>query len=283
MMLERGLIIRAPWIDLILQGKKTWEMRSGVTRVRGPIGLISQGSGLVVGTAILTDSRLALTRDDYMCYREKHAVPEAMLDEVLAKRWVFPWVLSDVRSLPQPVPYRHGSGPVIFVTLEPSVVTAIAMQDSGAVCAEASRSLPDARVSSSSPPSHDAGSAPVPTNAAVSVPAQLHEALFVFRPETAQAYGRPLEDGEFIVLAGSTAMRHGSPNVKRDAYERDRLVREGVLVPGTDPSRYRFTSDCTFTSCSKAAGVIRDGNASGPLRWKNEKTGRTLKDYLSSL
>jgi hypothetical protein len=172
---------------------------------------------------------------------------------------------------------------VIFVTLEPSVIAAIAMQDIDTASDKASGSTPGARFSSSSPPSHDAGSAPVSTSAVLSIPAPREESLFVFRPETAQAYGRPLGGGEFVILAGSTAMRHGSPNVKRDAYERDRLVREGVLIPDTDPGRYRFTRDYIFTSSSKAAGVIKDGNASGPSLWKDDKTGRSLKDYLSSL
>jgi hypothetical protein len=282
-MTERALIIRAPWIDLILQGQKAWEMRSQPTRVRGPIGLIRKGSGLVVGTARLTDSRPALTRDDYMQYCDKHAIPEAMLDEVLVSRWVFPWVLSDVRSLPQPVAYRHGSGPVIFVTLEPSVTAAIAMQEPETASVQARKSTPDAVPSSSSPPSRDAASERLPTNAAFPIPAATDEFRFVFRPETAQAYGRPLAGGEFVVLAGSTAMRHGSPNVKRDAYERDRLVREGVLIPDADLSRYRFTRDYLFTSSSQAAGVIKDGNASGPSLWKDDKTGRSLKEHLSSL
>lgn len=77
-------------------------------------------------------------------------------------------------------------------------------------------------------------------------------------------------------------MRCGTANVKRDRDERDRLVRAGVLVPDTDPRLYRFTQDCKFTSVSKASGVIKDGNASGPSLWKDEKTGQTLKDYLLS-
>ncbi|WP_316197766.1 DUF4357 domain-containing protein [Bradyrhizobium sp. SZCCHNS2002] len=73
-------------------------------------------------------------------------------------------------------------------------------------------------------------------------------------------------------------MRHGSPHVKRDADERDRLVRIGVLVPDSHPSRYRFSRDHNFESPSRAAGVIKDGNASGPSLWKNHLTGRTLRE-----
>ena len=55
------------------------------------------------------------------------------------------------------------------------------------------------------------------------------ELVFEFRPEKAQAYGRPLDGKEFLVLKDSTAMRRGSPNVKRDEDDRDRLLRQGVL------------------------------------------------------
>jgi hypothetical protein len=282
-MIERALLIREPWINLILQGKKIWEMRSQPTRIRGPIGLIRQGSGLVVGTASLTDSGPALTRDDYMRYRDEHAIPESMLDVVLSRRWVFPWVLSDIRPLPQPVRYRHGSGPVIFVTLEPSVVAEITMQEVGSASEKAGGLIPAACPSSSGAQSLDAGSTPASPSVLSSVPAPREGPLFVYRPETAQAYGRPLGGGEFVVLAGSTAMQHGSPRVKRDAYERDKLVREGVLIPDTHPNRYRFTRDHVFSSCSQAAGVIKDGNASGPSLWKDDETGRSLKDHLLSL
>lgn len=77
-------------------------------------------------------------------------------------------------------------------------------------------------------------------------------------------------------------MRRGSPNVKRDAYERDSLVRAAILIPDTDPGLYRFSKDYVFTSSSKAAGVIKDGNASGPSLWKEVKGGNSLKDYLTS-
>ena len=51
--MDRALIVRQPWIDLILSGEKTWEMRSRPTNVRGRIGLIEQGTGLIVGECFL--------------------------------------------------------------------------------------------------------------------------------------------------------------------------------------------------------------------------------------
>ena len=52
--MERALIIRQPWIGKILDGSKTWEMRGRPTSIRGRIGLIEQGSGMIVGEATLS-------------------------------------------------------------------------------------------------------------------------------------------------------------------------------------------------------------------------------------
>ena len=49
----RGLIIDEPFISEILNGSKTWEMRSRHTDRRGLIALIAKGSGAVVGAATL--------------------------------------------------------------------------------------------------------------------------------------------------------------------------------------------------------------------------------------
>ncbi|MBV8400626.1 MAG: ASCH domain-containing protein [Acetobacteraceae bacterium] len=47
----RGLIIDRPWAGLIADGKKTWEMRTRPTKVRGWIGLIAKGTKTVIGIA----------------------------------------------------------------------------------------------------------------------------------------------------------------------------------------------------------------------------------------
>ena len=47
--------IREPWIDMILAGKKKWEIRSKFTKKIGPVALIRSGSGTVVGTACLAE------------------------------------------------------------------------------------------------------------------------------------------------------------------------------------------------------------------------------------
>ena len=48
-------MIRPHWIDLILKGTKTWEIRGSRTTARGTIGLIPSGSGTIVGVCEVVD------------------------------------------------------------------------------------------------------------------------------------------------------------------------------------------------------------------------------------
>ena len=66
-----GLIIRSPYVDWILAGKKSWEIRGRYTHVRGNIALIRGGSGLIVGTSELVGVVGPLS------LRELRTMPEA--------------------------------------------------------------------------------------------------------------------------------------------------------------------------------------------------------------
>lgn len=110
---ERGLIIRQPWIGLILSGEKTWEMRSKPTNVRGRIALIEAGTGLIVGEAELYSSPTYFTlggiAHEYKCHRVN--------DYALLERWRFPWILREAKPYEEPIPYTHPKGAVIWVDL----------------------------------------------------------------------------------------------------------------------------------------------------------------------
>jgi hypothetical protein len=228
-----------------------------------------------------------------MDHADRHAIPAETLDEVIANRWVHPWVLADARPLQKLVPYKHKSGAVLFVKLDDEVEAAIRLQiEAHPVAQDAVKSE-----SRTDPVIHTeqaarSVSAPVSTSSESSVPdagLRLDDAsrenvrpLYVFRPQVAQAYGYPVANGGFVIVKGSTAMRSGSPKIKRDRAFRDDLVRAGVLAPADDLRLYRFSTDHEFNSPSVAAGVIKDGNASGPGLWKNERDGTTLKDFLDA-
>lgn len=115
---EKGLIIDVPWIDLILSGQKTWEMRSRTCKIRGDIGLIQKGSGLVVGTARVVDVFGPLSSAELARAREKHCITtERKPDEDWMSIWNYAWVVTDARRFKDPIPYRHKSGSVIWVNL----------------------------------------------------------------------------------------------------------------------------------------------------------------------
>lgn len=124
----KALIIREPWISLILSGEKTWEMRSTNLRHRGLIGLIRQGSGLVVGVARVTDCLPALSREAYAANFVKHRIPPAEQAAAFDRGWRVPWVLSEVRALSSAVPYRHKSGAQSWVVLAEEEAAAVTAQ-----------------------------------------------------------------------------------------------------------------------------------------------------------
>jgi hypothetical protein len=128
MRIAKGLIIADPWIGYILDGGKTWEMRSTSTSLRGWFGLIRKGTGEVWGVARLVDVLPPLSPDKMLANLDKHRIPAEMIRSGEIAKWNTPWVLSDVRRLARPVPYRHRSGAVTWVTFEPQVSEAIAAQ-----------------------------------------------------------------------------------------------------------------------------------------------------------
>jgi hypothetical protein len=61
----RALLIRHPWIDMILDGKKTWEIRGSRTSIRETIGLIRIASGTVVGVCEVVDCVGPLSAEEF--------------------------------------------------------------------------------------------------------------------------------------------------------------------------------------------------------------------------
>lgn len=104
---------------------------------------------------------------------------------------------------------------------------------------------------------------------------------FMMKKQKAQAFGR--ERGkQFLVEEGSTAMRDGSPNEKRNLKKRNSLIAARVLVQDKDPDLLRFTCDYLFDSASQAGGVIIDGNCSGPKLWIRLSDNKTLREIRKS-
>lgn len=140
MKITSGLIIADPWIGLILDGFRTWEMRSSGTSRRGWFGLIRKGTGTVCGVARLVDTGAPLSPDEMVATFERHRIPEAMIRSGEVAKWNTPWILADVQRLATPVPYRHRNGAVTWVKLDDDVAEAVGRQIRGS-----SAATPDVR------------------------------------------------------------------------------------------------------------------------------------------
>jgi hypothetical protein len=122
----KGLIIDMPWIELILSGDKTWEMRKTACHHRGPIALIRKGSGQVVGSAEIIDSLPSIEeRSDYAKAEPWHCIPPNRQTEAFSDGWRTPWVLRNAQPLANPIAYRHPNGAVIWVNLDDDVRRAV--------------------------------------------------------------------------------------------------------------------------------------------------------------
>lgn len=124
-MIKKGLIIDEPWIGYILNGDKTWEMRSTNTSIVGDIALIRKGSGTIVAVAKLVHSSGPLSREEMLSSTEKHRIPSEMIYRGEVDKWRYAWELSNVRRLEKPVPYSHSNGAVIWVNLESRICNQI--------------------------------------------------------------------------------------------------------------------------------------------------------------
>jgi hypothetical protein len=117
----KALLVKQPWIDLILEGRKNWELRSSSTKVRGQIALVESGSGTVVGVCELVGVAGPLTLGDLRRSVRRHRVPAAQLGPAPPYRRTHAWVIENARRLLEPIRYSHPRGAVIWVNLAKGV------------------------------------------------------------------------------------------------------------------------------------------------------------------
>jgi ASCH domain-containing protein len=118
--ISMGLVVRSPWVEKILSGEKTWEIRSKPNSTTGRIALC-KGGGPIVGTCIIGRS-IPLSREEFRKNFDKHRVSEQQLVEFYGDRQVYAWPVSDARPLSEPIRYKHPGGGS-WVTLSPQNVS----------------------------------------------------------------------------------------------------------------------------------------------------------------
>jgi hypothetical protein len=120
-MAMRGLIIKQEFLDLILCGRKDWELRGSPTNVAGAIALIQAGSGTIVGRADLDSVFGPLSLGDLKANASHLGCRPAEVSKYYPKTYA--WVLKNAKRLKRPIPYRHPQGAVIWVKLNRAVAT----------------------------------------------------------------------------------------------------------------------------------------------------------------
>jgi len=113
----KALIIRREPLELILANDKTWELRSRDTKIRGWIGLIMAGTGMIYGTAELFDS-FPVNKELLMANQTKHRSTLEWREEYCQQHGgLYAWVLRRVKRFKKLIPYKHPSGAVIWVNV----------------------------------------------------------------------------------------------------------------------------------------------------------------------
>lgn len=109
----KALIVKRPWVDYILDGKKTWEVRGSNTTMRGEIELIQSSSGLVVGKCEIIGCK-ELSLSDYQNNKDKHCIPYT---STLPYKRTYAWIITKAERYSQPKKYKHPKGAITWVNL----------------------------------------------------------------------------------------------------------------------------------------------------------------------
>jgi hypothetical protein len=110
-------------------------------------------------------------------------------------------------------------------------------------------------------------------------------AVPTFLAEIKKAQARAVErGGEFVVLAGSTALRRESPAIPQSVKDaRKALLEAGLLIPDADAELYRFSQDASFGSPSGASAAVAGRADNGRTTWHIEGSGQTYAAWRSGL
>ncbi|HIE69682.1 MAG TPA: ASCH domain-containing protein, partial [Planctomycetes bacterium] len=121
----RALKLHHQWLELLLDGSKTWEVRSKPTKNRGRVALASTETQLLHGDVELLDCK-EISRQEFAANAHKHQVndPETTA-KVFKYKKIFAWIVSRPRTYVAPTPFPNPGGSVVFVVLHsPEVVFA---------------------------------------------------------------------------------------------------------------------------------------------------------------
>ena len=107
---KRGLIVQQPWLNLILSGQKTMDLRSSTTHIRGDVAILHDGK--IWGYVDLYDVIGPMSQAEIMYREEEHKVPYQSIGN-----YDYGWKFRNLRLLKKPRKYKHPQGAQIWVKL----------------------------------------------------------------------------------------------------------------------------------------------------------------------
>jgi predicted transcriptional regulator len=105
----RCLKIDEKWVNLILTGRKSWELRRRNTKIREQIALGNKEIKRVVGYAKIVDS-VEKTLEDLKKHNDKHQANDFIDTYANGRETLFAWVLEDIKVESNPTPYSYSAG-----------------------------------------------------------------------------------------------------------------------------------------------------------------------------
>jgi hypothetical protein len=127
-LIKRTLIIMPEFLEWILSGHKTWEIRTQPTNIRETVALSEKGAKRILGVCTLANCLGPLTVDEYIknarkMNRSKKELKanreEIEIDFLIYDHYA--WVLTDVKRLAKPIPFENPSGAVTWAKLPPEI------------------------------------------------------------------------------------------------------------------------------------------------------------------
>ncbi len=98
-------------------------------------------------------------------------------------------------------------------------------------------------------------------------PLALPEVRFEVRHKSGIKATAVEEEGEFVILEGSEALKDTDYAHNSYGKLKEELIADHVLEPTADGKKYRFTRAYAFRSPSAAGAVVLDRNTNGRTRW----------------
>ena len=106
-------MVKQQWIDLILDGKKTWEIRGQRCLKRGLVHLALSGTNSILGSIRIEGCR-KLARCCFNKHFMKHRVPN-LRDVRYAT--IYAWEMTEPQRFEPPLHYKPHRGAVIWTQL----------------------------------------------------------------------------------------------------------------------------------------------------------------------